>query len=123
MGEEDWLNSSRLPDASARKFEIDELPSCLILPETVQRISTCELEIDAVAADVLNSNKSLLSLSSVGSSFSERLLEDLEEVQTRKKIMNPGLEAIWQDERSRRQRLNLEEDLTPPSSPKRGPER
>ena len=30
---------------------------------------------------------------------------------------NPGLAALWEDERLRRRQLHLEENLTPPSSP------
>lgn len=83
--------------ASQRNFRVEDLPSELILSsENVTRISTSELEVDAVAPDILNTN---------------------EAVSSRAKSLNPGLEAIWEDERIRRQLLNLAEDLTPPSSP------
>lgn len=32
-------------------------------------------------------------------------------------IVNPGLQAIWNGERSRRESLNITDRLTPPNSP------
>ena len=34
-----------------------------------------------------------------------------------KKIANPGLQALWDGERQRRNRLNIGRKLTPPTSP------
>ncbi|TRY76839.1 hypothetical protein TCAL_14741 [Tigriopus californicus] len=84
--------------ASQRHFRMDDLPPELLLPGEVIRMSTSELELDGVAADILNSN---------------------EAVDHRAQSLNPGLAAIWADERLRRQCLDLPEDLTPPSSPPR----
>uniref|UniRef100_A0A673FT76 DNA polymerase zeta catalytic subunit n=1 Tax=Sinocyclocheilus rhinocerous TaxID=307959 RepID=A0A673FT76_9TELE len=63
----------------AMRWEDDNIPSSMILQE-VERMSVCELEVDAVAADVLN-----------------RL--EIENQIGR----NPGLQAIWDDEKQRRQ--------------------
>uniref|UniRef100_A0A672LUH0 DNA polymerase zeta catalytic subunit n=1 Tax=Sinocyclocheilus grahami TaxID=75366 RepID=A0A672LUH0_SINGR len=63
----------------AMRWEDDNIPSSMIL-EDVERMSVCELEVDAVAADVLN-----------------RL--EIENQIGR----NPGLQAIWDDEKQRRQ--------------------
>ena len=54
------------------------------------RVTTCELECDAVAADILN-----------------RTHESTEEQFSR----NPGISALWQDERNRRQSLHDLEEL------------
>ncbi|KAM6180626.1 DNA polymerase zeta catalytic subunit [Erethizon dorsatum] len=74
------------------KWEEDELPSSLIL-EGVEPQSTCELEVDAVAADILN-----------------RL--DIES-QTGG---NPGLQAIWEDEKQRRRNRNESSQFSQPES-------
>ncbi|KAG2468740.1 REV3L polymerase, partial [Polypterus senegalus] len=64
------------------RWEEEAIPSSLVLEE-VDKQSTCELEADAVAADILN-----------------RL--DIE-TQIGK---NPGLQAIWEDEKQRRREKN-----------------
>jgi hypothetical protein len=71
-------------------------------------MTTCDIELDAVASDVLNSNVDLMAT-----------LGGEEEA---KKSGNPGLEAIWEDERLRRisSGIDLDENpLTPPTSPPR----
>uniref|UniRef100_A0A9J7X600 DNA polymerase zeta catalytic subunit n=1 Tax=Cyprinus carpio carpio TaxID=630221 RepID=A0A9J7X600_CYPCA len=73
--------TSKLSDgglSDTMRWEDDNIPSSLILEE-VERMSVCELEVDAVAADVLN-----------------RL--EIENQIGR----NPGLQAIWDDEKQRR---------------------
>ena len=83
--------------SSLRRFDVGDLPESLLLDPSVSRVSTSELEIDAVAADILNHHDSA---SASG--------------------MNPGLLAIWEDERLRRRLRGLiGEPLTPPSSPPR----
>lgn len=72
------LNDSVLRDTVPTRWGEDNIPSSLILEE-VDRMSVCELEVDAVAADVLN-----------------RL--EIENQIGR----NPGLQAIWEDEKQRR---------------------
>ncbi|XP_033118831.1 DNA polymerase zeta catalytic subunit-like isoform X2 [Anneissia japonica] len=63
----------------------------------VARQSMCELEIDCVAVDILN------------------------RLQIEKNVgKNPGLMAIWEDEKQRRKELNQLSQLLPPSSPERG---
>eukprot|EP00092_Neocalanus_flemingeri_P026221 GFUD01028422.1.p1 GENE.GFUD01028422.1~~GFUD01028422.1.p1 ORF type:complete len:564 (-),score=168.80 GFUD01028422.1:58-1749(-) len=78
-----------------RFFYLDDLDDSLKLPRDVTRQSTSELEVDAVAADILN-HQDL-----TGSS------------------MNPGLVALWEDERERRRKLGISDPLTPPGSPPR----
>nr|XP_033795711.1 DNA polymerase zeta catalytic subunit isoform X2 [Geotrypetes seraphini] len=78
------------------RWEEDEIPSSLFLDE-VERQSTCELEVDAVAADVLNR-------------------QDIEAQIGR----NPGLHAIWEDERQRRREKNESSQISPPNSQDRG---
>ena len=57
-------------------------------------VSVCELEIDAVAADILNPN-----------------------VEHNASSKNPGISDLWEEERKRRERLHCDqEDLTPPLS-------
>ncbi|XP_004372527.1 DNA polymerase zeta catalytic subunit isoform X1 [Trichechus manatus latirostris] len=74
------------------RWEEDEIPSSLIL-EGVEPRSTCELEVDAVAADILN-----------------RL--DIEAQIGR----NPGLQAIWEDEKQRRRNRNETSQISQPES-------
>uniref|UniRef100_A0A8C8SKD4 DNA polymerase zeta catalytic subunit n=1 Tax=Pelusios castaneus TaxID=367368 RepID=A0A8C8SKD4_9SAUR len=74
------------------RWEEDEIPSSLIL-EGVEPQSTCELEVDAVAADILN-----------------RL--DVEAQIGR----NPGLQAIWEDEKQRRREKNESSQISPSES-------
>ncbi|XP_025040532.2 DNA polymerase zeta catalytic subunit isoform X2 [Pelodiscus sinensis] len=78
------------------RWEEDEIPSSLIL-EGVEPQSTCELEVDAVAADILN-----------------RL--DIEAQIGR----NPGLQAIWEDEKQRRREKNESSQISSSDSQDRG---
>ena len=41
----------------------------------------------------------------------------IDESSTGKGIANPGLQALWTGERSRREKLNITNRLTPPTSP------
>ncbi|XP_041461218.1 DNA polymerase zeta catalytic subunit-like [Lytechinus variegatus] len=80
------------------QFWADEnIPSSQWLGDDIKRQSSCELEVDGVAADILNRMD----------------LQDNAET-------NPGLVGIWEDERQRREQLNQMDQLLPPSSPKRG---
>jgi len=78
-----------------RFFHLGDLDESLKLPLDVIRQSTTELELDAVAADILN-HQDLTGAS-----------------------MNPGLVALWEDERERRRKLGISDPLTPPGSPPR----
>ena len=92
----------QLTPASQKIFKLEEMTMDMLAPDSLKRTTTCKLELDAVAADVLNTNEDLIN--------------------TSKRTGNPGLEFIWQDERLRRlnQGLSLEENpLTPPNSPPR----
>uniref|UniRef100_A0A3Q2DKD5 DNA polymerase zeta catalytic subunit n=1 Tax=Cyprinodon variegatus TaxID=28743 RepID=A0A3Q2DKD5_CYPVA len=74
------------------RWEESALPCSLVL-ENVERQSTCELEVDAVAVDILN-----------------RL--DIENQIGR----NPGLQAIWEDEKQRRRENNQSSQIEAPQS-------
>ncbi|NWH77848.1 REV3L polymerase, partial [Piaya cayana] len=82
--------------ASFIEWEEDEIPSSLML-KGVEPQSTCELEVDAVAADILNQL-------------------DIEAQIGR----NPGLQAIWEDEKQRRRQKCESSQIKPPESQDRG---
>ncbi|XP_071800751.1 DNA polymerase zeta catalytic subunit-like [Asterias amurensis] len=82
---------------SSQKWNKDNMTSALLLDADIQRQSVCELEVDAVATDILNRHE----------------LQGNTE-------MNPGLLAIYNDERERREVKGQMDDLHPPSSPERG---
>ncbi|KAI1897439.1 hypothetical protein AGOR_G00083300 [Albula goreensis] len=92
--------SSKLADTTLGgtfvRWEEDAIPCSLVLEE-VEKQSTCELEADAVAADILN-----------------RL-----EIETQIG-RNPGLQAIWEDEKQRRREKNESSQIEPPESQDRG---
>ncbi|XP_069370752.1 DNA polymerase zeta catalytic subunit isoform X2 [Paralichthys olivaceus] len=89
------LNDSTLGGTFVR-WEENALPCSLVLEE-VEKQSTCELEVDAVAVDILN-----------------RL--EIENQIGR----NPGLQAIWEDERLRRREKNQSTQIETPESQDRG---
>ncbi|KAL6043773.1 hypothetical protein STEG23_018540, partial [Scotinomys teguina] len=74
------------------RWEEDEIPSSLLL-DGVEPLSTCELEVDAVAADILNR---LDIEAQIGG--------------------NPGLQAIWEDEKQRRRNRNESSQISQPES-------
>uniref|UniRef100_A0A250Y8P2 DNA polymerase zeta catalytic subunit n=1 Tax=Castor canadensis TaxID=51338 RepID=A0A250Y8P2_CASCN len=74
------------------QWKEDEIPSSLLL-EGVEPQSTCELEVDAVAADILNR---LDIEAQIGG--------------------NPGLQAIWEDEKQRRRNRNETSQISQPES-------
>ncbi|XP_032398313.1 DNA polymerase zeta catalytic subunit isoform X2 [Etheostoma spectabile] len=78
------------------RWEEDTIPCSLVL-DAVEKQSTCELEVDAVAVDVLN-----------------RL--EIENQIGR----NPGLQAIWEDEKQRRREKNQTSQVETPESQDRG---
>ncbi|XP_051908620.1 DNA polymerase zeta catalytic subunit isoform X3 [Hippocampus zosterae] len=77
------------------RWEENSIPCSLVLDE-VARQSTCELEVDAVAVDVLN-----------------RLEIDNQIGR------NPGLQAIWEDEKQRRREKNADSQIEAPESQER----
>ncbi|MGH0147023.1 UNVERIFIED_CONTAM: hypothetical protein FKN15_021091 [Acipenser sinensis] len=89
------LSDSTLEGAFVR-WEEEAIPSSLVL-EGVEKQSTCELEADAVAADILN-----------------RL-----EIETQIG-RNPGLQAIWEDEKQRRRDNNESSRIEASESQDRG---
>ncbi|XP_068087412.1 DNA polymerase zeta catalytic subunit isoform X2 [Hyperolius riggenbachi] len=88
--------SGRSFSATFTQWEEDEIPSSLLL-EGVLPQSTCELEVDAVAADILNRQEI--------------------EAQIGK---NPGLQAIWEDEKQRRREMEESSQISPPESQDHG---
>ena len=107
-----WEDSDQLrllisQPPSQRIFRVENLSDDILAPDSLPPISVCDLEIDAVACDIMNNNADLMSTIAT---------DDV------KKSGNPGLEAIWQDEKLRRTAFGLdlnERPLTPPSSPPR----
>ncbi|XP_051265819.1 DNA polymerase zeta catalytic subunit isoform X2 [Dicentrarchus labrax] len=89
------LNDSTLGCTFVR-WEENAIPCSLVLDE-VEKQSTCELEVDAVAIDVLNR---LEIESQIG--------------------RNPGLQAIWEDEKQRRREKNQASQIETPESQDRG---
>eukprot|EP00076_Gallus_gallus_P019596 XP_015140065.1 DNA polymerase zeta catalytic subunit [Gallus gallus] len=93
----DRINSAANSNsASFIEWEEDEIPSSLML-KGVEPQSTCELEVDAVAADILNQL-------------------DIEAQIGR----NPGLQAIWEDEKQRRREKCESSQIKTPESQDRG---
>ncbi|KAK0142555.1 DNA polymerase zeta catalytic subunit [Merluccius polli] len=107
------LNDSML-GASFQRWEPDNIPCSLgpffagltpdllsplssLVLDGVQRQSTCELEADGVAADILNR---LEIESQIG--------------------RNPGLQAIWEDEKQRRREKNQPSQISTPRSQEMG---
>ncbi|KAM5164365.1 DNA polymerase zeta catalytic subunit [Mantella aurantiaca] len=90
------LNQGSSFMATFAQWEADDIPSSLLL-EGVEPQSTCELEVDAVAADVLNRQEI--------------------EAQIGK---NPGLQAIWEDEKQRRREKQQSSQINAPESQERG---
>ncbi|XP_055088091.1 DNA polymerase zeta catalytic subunit isoform X2 [Periophthalmus magnuspinnatus] len=88
--------TSRVTESMLGRWEEGSLPCSLVLPD-LEKQSTCELEVDAVAVDVLN-----------------RL--EIENQIGR----NPGLQAIWEDERQRRKERNQPSQLEPHQTQDRG---
>nr|XP_045011163.1 DNA polymerase zeta catalytic subunit isoform X2 [Jaculus jaculus] len=84
--------SGKSPAGTLFRWEEDEIPSSLLL-EGVAPLSTCELEVDAVAADILNR---LDIEAQIGG--------------------NPGLQAIWDDEKQRRRDRNETSQISQPES-------
>ncbi|XP_023286279.1 DNA polymerase zeta catalytic subunit isoform X1 [Seriola lalandi dorsalis] len=85
------LNDSSLGGTFVR-WEENAIPCSLVLDDVAKQ-STCELEVDAVAVDVLN-----------------RL--EIENQIGR----NPGLQAIWEDEKQRRREKNQATQIETPES-------
>ncbi|XP_044728775.1 uncharacterized protein LOC123292259 [Chrysoperla carnea] len=74
---------------------IDDIPSQQILNKNITRISTCKYEIDCLCESILN----------------------FQEVTNGKLSTNPGIAAIWEEERHRRQLQNKNtQDIAPTAS-------
>merc|ERR1712203_421265 len=117
----------------SKNYNIQKPPANeYLLPENVERMSVSEIEIDAVAADILNTNDDLMSQTFAlpeemsPLSLTPPLMKSKHAILSgkKKKLTNPGLEALWIDERMRRATLLTDneddkESLSPPDSPPR----
>ncbi|KAG1708451.1 DNA polymerase zeta catalytic subunit [Nymphon striatum] len=81
-------------------WNLKSIPRDSFLDELVEKQSCCELEVDTLACDILNRVE-----------FDE-IVSD---------CMNPGLRAIWDDEKQRRRKNLDSSQITPPSSQDRNP--
>ena len=95
--DDSYLPYSNIHDISSKHIDLDKLQEDLLLGDGVKRLSRCELEVDVVATDIIN-----------------RL-----ELQ-RNVGQNPGLIALWNDEKARRKDRCMSSQLSPPQSPGRG---
>ncbi|KAK6169216.1 hypothetical protein SNE40_020308 [Patella caerulea] len=84
---------SGLNTPTHRRWKHSNIDRVLYLPDTVDKQSTCELEVDVIASDILNR------------------LEVNANIGT-----NPGLAAIWEDERQRKRDLGESSQITPQES-------
>jgi hypothetical protein len=57
---------------------MNKIPGHLLVSKRVPKISTCEIEVDAKAPDILNSNQSLLSTSILETQESEKARLDFQ---------------------------------------------
>ena len=83
---------------SSDQSVLSENSDIVYLPSTIERQSVCELEVDALASDVIRRN----------------IESDVQ--------LNPGLEAIWEEERARRAMAGFQggdSQLVNPKSPTR----
>ncbi|XP_012939593.1 uncharacterized protein LOC101853172 isoform X2 [Aplysia californica] len=87
----------RFAPITSRVWHDENIPSDMWLPSSVERQSTCELEVDVVAADILNRQELE---SNVGA--------------------NPGLAALWEDEKQRKRDAGESSLIEPESSQARG---
>ncbi|KAL8581748.1 hypothetical protein ACOMHN_043166 [Nucella lapillus] len=78
---------------SLAHWDMEHIQSDLLLPDHVERQSTCELEVDVIAADILNRKEVTDNMGK-----------------------NPGLAAIWEDERQRRRDVGQPSQITPQQS-------
>lgn len=79
------LQGCTIEEDSQNKSSMDLINSQMYLPTSITRQSMCELEVDARASDILNR---------------QNITEKLE--------LNPGLAAIWDEEKTRRAAVGLE---------------
>ena len=87
----------------------------------VPRVSESELEVDGLAADILNKEQVSLGtlhmciLKAAATHAHARTHTHMDHSTARGSF--PGLATIWEEERHRRQQLGLDTTLTPPPSP------
>ncbi|XP_015756079.1 PREDICTED: DNA polymerase zeta catalytic subunit-like [Acropora digitifera] len=91
------LSVKTLAFASHQIWNEDTVPRECVLGPDVERLSSCELEVDVVASDILNKLE-------IGANIGS----------------NPGLAAIWEDEQQRRREANESSQISAPSSQDRG---
>ncbi|XP_071115137.1 uncharacterized protein [Haliotis cracherodii] len=93
LGSGESLDHSGINTPSRRMWDTLHIPSELMLDGDVSRQTTCQLEVDVVAADILNR---LEVDANIGA--------------------NPGLAAIWEDEKQRRRNLGETSQIATPES-------
>ncbi|XP_052808091.1 uncharacterized protein LOC128236972 isoform X1 [Mya arenaria] len=91
------LNRSGTMTPSQQVWDAENIPSEMYLDSQVERMSTCKLEVDAVAVDIINRLE-------IGDNVGN----------------NPGLAALWEDERQRCRDRGEITDIAPPESQDRG---
>ncbi|RUS90759.1 hypothetical protein EGW08_001470, partial [Elysia chlorotica] len=100
VSNESLLRTSRSSPLSSMPenhiWNVENIPSELLLPASVERQSVCELEVDVVAADIQNRHELT---SSIGA--------------------NPGLSSLWEDERQRRRDAGESSQIEPEISQER----
>jgi hypothetical protein len=90
------INSTR----AAEMINVARLPEHKLMAKEVERVSTCALEGDTTAVNILNAKSERVSGAPAAGG-------------------NPGIEFIWADERARRLAAGKSDPLTPPGSPPR----
>ncbi|XP_013401408.1 uncharacterized protein LOC106167234 [Lingula anatina] len=83
--------------SSQNIWDAENIAEDMLLGAEVERQSTCELEVDAVAADIMNRMEVDANLGA-----------------------NPGLVALWEDEKQRRKEKGDTSNISPPESQERG---
>jgi hypothetical protein len=73
------------------KWNVSTMDEEILLDPSIERQSTCELELDALAGDILNRHM------------------DKEGF-----MLNPGMSALWEEEKRRREYLGIAEPLEKP---------
>nr|CAD7439604.1 unnamed protein product [Timema bartmani] len=112
----------------------EDIPEDLLLPEKVTRISSCDIEVDALATDILNRNSITGGELSVSGrlyqarccctgggelSVSGRLYQAHCCCTGGELSVNPGLAGIWEDEKHRRRVEGRVSQITPQQSQER----
>jgi len=80
-----------LEDSQGTKWNVSNMCDTQLLRNDISRQSTCELELDALASDILNAHMDKDGY-----------------------MLNPGLSALWEEEKKRREYFNLNVPMETP---------